>query len=404
LKNEKKGKKMKKKKNYRRKKLIELEKEEGSSLQEVFRKGFSKYERMHKINKHVIESVEWIMNCRSSKLGGWKYQCECGKEVLMYKSCHNKSCPLCNVEENKEWLEYHKERLLEKKYLHIVFVLPEELNELFLKNKKEMSKVMFEVVKKVLKKRTIGLTGGIIMTEHTAGSTLILHPHIHCLVLLGGYEEKRKEFKEISEKEYEVEKLKKEFKEEYIKKYKKIEKELKRNLFNVINVEKLEFNVWQEKKYKNSLEAVLGYFSKGVRGGSISNRRILKVTEEIVKFAYKNKQSKENWENMELPIFEFIKRVLLHIPAKRQKQVRKTGIYASCKRKLLEEVKEKLEGKKIKLKTKKEKKGEKREDRERITVFCPNCKNKMKLIEEIEVDERYRKRKKTGEKQEEKVA
>ena len=100
-----------------------------ANLKYVFNLRFTHYERTHKISKHVIRAIEWLKDCRTSKLGGWKHTCNCGEEVIMYKSCHNKSCPLCNGYENKQWLEFHKERLVDTKYLHIVFVLPEELNE-----------------------------------------------------------------------------------------------------------------------------------------------------------------------------------------------------------------------------------------------------------------------------------
>ena len=127
----------------------------------------------------------------------------------------------------------------------------------------------------------------------------------------------------------------------------------------------------------------MGYFSKGVRGGCISNDRILEVTETTVKFAYKNEQTKHKWAVMELDINEFLKRVFLHIPVKRQKLVRKSGVYASSKRKSLEKCKGLVEGKKVSLKTKEEKKKAKRELGETRKVFCPLCSKEMKQVEEV---------------------
>jgi diadenosine tetraphosphate (Ap4A) HIT family hydrolase len=361
-----------------KKKLKDLKKDADADLKKVIRLRFSHYERTHRISRNVIDAIEWIESCRTSRLGGWQHTCECGEIVTMYKSCHNKSCPVCNGYENKKWLEFHRERLVDTKYLHLVFVLPEELNEIFLKNKKEMSKLFFAVVQKILKKRYKGKTGGTIITEHTEGSTLTLHLHLHCLVMLGGYDEETGKFVEIGQSNYKVKKLKEEFEKEYKSGYKKIEKNLNRSI--MFDIEKTgKFGVWKAKKYRNSAEAVLGYFSKGVRGGCISNDRILKVTEEVVTFAYKNEQTKGEWAEMELPIDEFIKRVLLHIPAERQKQVRKTGVYASSKRKVLEKCKEAVEGKTIKLQTKKEKKAAEREIGEKVSVICPVCKKVMKV-------------------------
>lgn len=354
-----------------------------ANLKYVLNIRLAHYEKTRKIAKTALTALEWVRDCRTSKLGGWKLTCECGEEVIMYKSCHNKSCPACNGYENKKWLEFHRERLVDTKYLHMVFVLPEELNEIFMKNKKEMTKLFFDVVQKILKKRYKGMTGGVIITEHTEGSVLTLHHHLHCLVMLGAYDEKTGKFVKIGLNNYKVSDIKKEFEEEYKKGYKKIEKNLKRSLMDV-NIDKVEkFGVWKEKKYGNSAEAVLGYFAKGVRGGSISNDRILKVTEDVVNFAYKNEQTKGEWEVMELDIDEFIKRVLLHIPAEKQKQVRKTGVYASSKRKVLEKCKEEVEGKVIELKTKKEKKTAERDQGEKFVIVCPKCGKEMKIREEI---------------------
>ena len=88
-------------------------KESDATIQKVLWLGFPKYERTHPIDRHVIDVIEWLMSCRTSKLGGWKHICKCGEEVIMYKSCHNKSCPICNGHENREWLEFHRERLVD---------------------------------------------------------------------------------------------------------------------------------------------------------------------------------------------------------------------------------------------------------------------------------------------------
>lgn len=355
---------------------------ENATVNLAFHIRFGHYDKNNKIDKTAAEAGRFLAKCRTSELGGWKYTCECGKEVIMYKGCHNKSCDVCSRHENIEWLEFHRERLPNTKYIHSVFVLPEALNDIFLRNKVKMTDLHFKVVKKILKKRYKKLTGGTIIIEHTAGSTQTLHPHLHCLVMLVGYDEKNNKFVEIKSSEFKDEDMKAEYEKEYRKEFKKIENKLnqkeKTDIDNVTG-----FSVWREEKYSNSTDAALKYFSNSVRGGPISNDQILKVTESTVIFAYKNEQTKQEWSEMKLPIDEFIKRFLLHIPAKRQKQVRKTGVFASCKKEVLEKLIELIEGKKVKLETKKEKKKAKRELEEEIVVFCPNCG--AKLTKSIEI-------------------
>lgn len=360
-----------------------------ASMRMVLQLRFDWYEANNYIAKRAVNAGRNMQECMTPAMGGWKYTCECGTERILNKVCHNRSCPACNGKHNKEWMEFHRERLVDTRYLHMVFVLPEELNAKFLKNKEGMTDILFKVVYKILKKKYGKLTGGIIMMEHTEGSTLTLHPHIHCLIMLGMFDEKRKKFTEISGDQYVVSKIEKEFEEEYKKAYRKLEgiKKEQRDIF----LDSLKgFTVWKKEKYKNSAEAVLGYFANGVRGGCISNDRILEVTEEIVKIAYKNKQTKNKWGTMDLEIDEFIKRVLLHIPGKNQKLVRMRGVFASPKRKVLEDCKEVVEGKKIRLKTRKEKKKQARETEPKIVVHCAICKKEMKITAEVPRIERKR--------------
>jgi hypothetical protein len=276
--------------------------------------------------------------------------------------------------------------MVDTKYLHIVFVQPEEYNKAFLADKKKMTDILIRAIYKVLQKRYGKIHGGIIMMEHTAGSTLTLHPHIHCLVMLGTFDEETNKFREISGDKYNVSEMKEEFAEAYKKEYKKETGRQENRLY-----EKEGFKVWKEAKYGNSAEAVLGYFSKGVRGGCISNDRILEVTETTVIIAIKNEQTKNEWAEMELSINEFIKRVLLHIPAERQKLVRKYGIFATSKTKALEKCIEVVEGRKVKLKTKKETIKAEREIEEKKYVICPKCKEIIiNRIEILSVRKEYR--------------
>lgn len=342
--------------------------QEDADMRKVLRIQLSTYERSRKINRTALKALENISKCRMPERGGFVYPCECGESVILYKSCHCRSCPMCNAGANTKWREFHKERLVDTKYLHMVFVQPEEYNKAFLKDKKTMSDILFKVIYRILRKRYGAINGGIIMMEHTAGSTLTLHPHIHCLIMLGVFDEETNKYREISADKYNVSTLEKEFEEEYKKEYEKVTGEKENRLYS-----KDGFKVWKEDKYRDSAEAVIGYFAKGYRGGCISNDRILEVTKTTVTIAIKNEQTKGEWSEMELSINEFIKRVLLHIPAERQKLIRKYGVFASSKRKTLEKCKEVVEGRKVKLKTKKETVEAERKIEEKIKVICPRC-------------------------------
>ncbi len=375
--------------------ILELQKSHGKTefdtVQTGFQKGFFFVNRNFLLSPEAAAAGIMICYCRTPILGGVKTLCRsCGEEKIIYKPCHNKSCPNCNGQENQDWLEFHKERLPKNvKYLHNVFVLPEVLNDLYLKNKKMMTDLLVAVSQKILKKRYNGKTGAITVTMHTAGSALPLHPHLHSLVMLGTYDEENNKFEEIGAGKYNVTEMKKEFEEEYRKEFKKaVKKETKDGKFKEgsekIDIDKvIGFKVWNSGKCENPEEAVLKYFSKSVRGGPISNDRILKVTDETVAFAYKNEQTKRDWEPMTLGLTEFIRMFLLHVPAKGQKLVRNFGLFCGIKSKSLEKCMELLEFRKVVLKTRKEKKKEKKERGETMKYFCPKCGKEMKVVGEI---------------------
>jgi len=365
-----------------------------ATLQRVFQIRFPYYESIYKIDKHVIKVVNKIMNCRTARLGGFKYKCEiCGDEVIAYNSCHNRSCPLCNNIPREEWLLNQQERLLETEYVHIVFKLPEEVNKYLLSNKTKIINLFFEKVKKILQNKTKNLIGGIIIQYHSEGSTLTLHPHLHCLVILGGLNEEKKEWKKVELREFNRKKLMIELKESFLNGLKFLHKKGKlknpkamNNCKVILDIEDLkrkEFDVYIVEKYKNMGEAVLKYFSKSVRGGSISNDRILKVTESTVRFEYSNSQTNGEVKVMELAIDEFLKRVLLHIPASRQKLIRYYGLFSTSKKKELELSKKLLEEKEVKLESKEVLKGN-QEIKEKRKIYCKKCGIEMKKVEKIE--------------------
>jgi hypothetical protein len=85
-------------------------------------------------------------------------------------------------------------------------------------------------------------------------------------------------------------------------------------------------NVWICKKV-SSVDKVLEYLARYIRGGPISNRRIIQVGDNSVTFDYGRKKPKF----MTLSIREFIERFLQHIPPPNARWVRAYGLYSPSK-------------------------------------------------------------------------
>ena len=113
--------------------------------------------------------------CRSAALGFHLYGCsdgDCGHRAIQYHSCRNRHCPHCGGMKKDEWIEARMKELLPCKYFHVVFTVPHELNGLFMKNRKEMFKLLFDASAETLQtfsrdEKFLGADPGIISVLHT---------------------------------------------------------------------------------------------------------------------------------------------------------------------------------------------------------------------------------------------
>ena len=105
------------------------------------------------------------------------------------------------------------------------------------------------------------------------------------------------------------------------------------NLMNKLGRKK--WNVRICEKYPHGC-GVLTYLARYLKGGPISNSRIIEVTDNNVTFNYGRKKR----ELMTLPINEFIHRFLEHIPQPNAILVRSYGLYCQNKKQELQRCRE----------------------------------------------------------------
>jgi hypothetical protein len=162
------------------------------TVQDIFQAGFPDYERTHPLPWHVRQMGRAIMRCRTAALGGHVQSCPDGHiSRVWYNSCKHRSCPQCAFVQIERWLEKQKARLLDCDHYHVIFTIPHDLNAVWLANVPLMPSLLFTSVRDTLLEllgdpKYLGARPGIIAGLHTWGQTLVLHPHIHCLVTGGG--------------------------------------------------------------------------------------------------------------------------------------------------------------------------------------------------------------------------
>lgn len=79
-----------------------------------------------------------------------------------------------------------RHHLLPVKHFHLIFTVPQQLNDLIFYNKKQLYDLMFQVAAQTVNTILGGKTG-MVSTLHSWGSNLSFHPHIHVIVAAGSW-------------------------------------------------------------------------------------------------------------------------------------------------------------------------------------------------------------------------
>lgn len=160
-------------------------------IQSIFQCYFSRLDD-HPLPLKDRKAAEAIRLCRTPEHGYHYYQCPDDHEAYIQShSCKHRSCPLCADKARHQWIETQKQRLLDCPHYHVIFTLPHEYLPYWRYNQKWFTQALFKACRDTLMtlladSRYLGARPGLLMTLHTWGRQLNLHPHIHCLVTAGG--------------------------------------------------------------------------------------------------------------------------------------------------------------------------------------------------------------------------
>ena len=299
-----------------------------------------------KPNSFIIRTLDALNKCRTSALGGHVDSCDaCGKKRISYNSCGNRHCPKCQSNKQAIWADDRMNDALDVKYFHIVFTVPDALNEICLLNNKQFYNDMFNCVWGTLQTfgySTYGIESGAICVLHTWGQNLSLHPHIHCIVpavglTWAGY------LKEISKEGkylYTVEMLSCVFRGKLLEKIKhnlKVDGLLKQYhpILNDLWVKP--WVVHCKPSLGNAIE-VVKYLAQYTHHVAITNHRIQNIEPSGVSFSFKDYRDDANIKRMKLSGIEFLRRFALHILPYRFVKIRYFGILSSKYKDIVKEL------------------------------------------------------------------
>ena len=144
------------------------------------------------LTRQHLRVLRAIERCRTAALGGHLDRCDgCGRRAISFNSCRNRHCPKCLTSAREQWIANRRTELLPVGYSHVVFTLPHELAWLALHNKKVLYDLLFRASAATLLEvaadaKHLGAAIGFLSVLHTWGQNVLHHPHVHCVVPVGG--------------------------------------------------------------------------------------------------------------------------------------------------------------------------------------------------------------------------
>ena len=324
-----------------------------TTLQTILRSGFDDYCAGRRLRLAVHKMARSVMACRTAALGGHVHRCPQGHvQRVWYNSCKHRTCPQCSQLSTERWLQRRCQRLLECDHFHVVFTIPNELLDVWRYNRAWLNDQLYRCSRDTLMEllasgKYLGATPGMILSLHTWGRTLIQHPHIHCLVTGGGWDGQN--WRGV--------------RNGFLVPTKVAQALFRGKLLAAIRVQQasgelelpespLEFrrqlrklsrtkwNVRVKERYAHG-SGVLTYLARYLRGGPISDRRLLRSDGQTVTFRYRAHRDGRH-KTMQLSRQEFLSRLFEHVPEPGVHGARYYGLYASNKRDLLDRCRELL--------------------------------------------------------------
>jgi hypothetical protein len=290
-----------------------------------------------------------IAQCRTAALGGHRDRCDqCAQPALSYNSCRDRHCPKCLTAARHAWVAAREQELLPVGYVHLVFTMPAPLARVALPNKRVVYDLLFQAAAETMRqvarnpKRLGGNIGGL-MVLHTWGQRLQHHPHVHCVVPMGGLAPDGTRWIHTRPRFFlPIPILRKLFRGKLVAGVRDAFRNGRLHLpgsLEPLNTA-LAFRAFLRSLYRQtwvvyakppfgSPAHVLHYLARYTHRVAISNHRLVAITDDTVSFRWKDYRHGSQMRTLTLDVDEFLRRFLRHVLPKRFVRIRYFGFLAS---------------------------------------------------------------------------
>lgn len=287
------------------------------------------------IRQVIFDEVEKIINCGNPDYGYALYVCDhCKKFEKVPFRCKSRFCNTCGVKYAQDRAFSMTKKSIRCKHRHIVFTMSDKLWPYFQKYRDLLDGLFEAASSSILSwfyelNKSQNFTPGIMCTLHTFGRDLKWNPHIHMLCTEGGAGNtevfrivKHINFKALRSR---WQKLLLDYLQNNLPEKELIEfKLLKNQIYKEYNNG---FYVYAKPDNISSINQTINYVVRYTGRPAMAQSRIIDYDGTYVTYYYERHEDGKRIEE-KVHAYEFIKRLILHIPNKNFKVIRYYGIYA----------------------------------------------------------------------------
>lgn len=280
----------------------------------------------------VFDEVNKMIGCGSLSNGYAIYSCSsCSNYLFVPFTCKSRFCPSCGTKSVLDRADIISSKTIRCSHRHITFTIHEALRPIFQKNRSLLN-LLFDASSQTIlswcyqQNHSENFKPGFISTLHTFGRDLKWNPHIHMLITEGfsgnftvwkncfhfPYEMLRRRFQSILLSLLEKHFGKKDF------------KVLKNHIFKTSSNG---FYVHAPKIKARDIKSTIKYVIRYSGRPAMAQSRIINYDGEFVTFWYERHEDNKRVEET-IHVYDFIKRLIIHIPDKYFNMVRYYGLYA----------------------------------------------------------------------------
>lgn len=316
-----------------------------ANLAEIVRGEAARYLASHQFTSGLqLKALRDIALCRTEAMGTVSVPCEqCPVEYRLFRSCRNRSCPLCQGEARASWLVARKAEILPVKYLQVGFNAPAEINQL----SPYCPKVFYDAVIQAAGQAVIDVGRSLLHAQlgcqvqlHTWSRTMARHIHAHCVVPCGGFSEHESRWISFEPDRLPVGLLDRRFRTLLCRKLRLAARKGNLELPEAVTVEQLLEKVRNGKPTVYAKppfggpEKFLEYLAQSMYRVAISNHRIESYENGRVRFgSFDYRGGNKVIKKHTFAGQEFLRRFVTHVPPKGFVRMRSYGFMGNRNRK-----------------------------------------------------------------------